>query len=160
MITQDAQVSGARALQEFERISKYLQIGDARTWNAERINSLDAASLKALYDGLNQSTALEQSSQLFLELTDTFCRIRDQRYANRSRKWLYTRAFKTKAARVYELWSAFVKENGSQDLKKNFTDKDPKSFSGIPYQQLLALPEGSTKLAEATAYVAQLTTTT
>jgi hypothetical protein len=151
----DAQVTGARALQDLYRLSQYLDSAEPRSWSAEKIGSLDASSLNSLLTALDQSASIELSSQLMLEFTDTFCRVRDQRYANRSRKWLYTRAGQTKALRAYELWSAFLKENQTQDLQTNFLNQDPKSLAGVDFKTLLTLPPNSTKLAVATAHLAE-----
>jgi hypothetical protein len=148
---QTAQVTGARALQALHTIRQYVQSHDTKYWTAEEMGSLDASSLGSLLDDIDHRAAQELSSQLMLELSDLFCLIRDRAYANRSRRWLYTKAYKTKILSAYELWAAFVKENRSQDLKKNFLDVDPLALVNIDFATALTLPENSTKLTEALA---------
>jgi len=145
MIT-TAKVTGARALQSLYVIQQYLASKAAKHWTAEELGSLDGSSLTPLLNDIDHRTAQEQSSQMLLELSDLFCLIRDQSYANRSRRWLYTKASKTKVLAAYELWRAFVYENRTQDLKANFLAVDPLSLSAIDFVTALTLPENSTKL--------------
>jgi hypothetical protein len=141
---QAGQVTGARALQEIKRNSDYLSGKAPRIWSAEFLATLLADQL--LLMNVDTSTALEESTQMLLELDDLFTIKRDQKYANRSRRWLYTRGYRSKQLRGYEMWRAFAMENPTGDLVNTFLNVAAPSLMG-DYKELLDLPANSTKLA-------------
>lgn len=150
-----AEVSGARALKELAQIQTFLQSKGVLPASAEEIGSLDGSSLLDLLQQLDARTAAERTSQMHLEHTEIFCMVRDRAYANRSRRWLWTRGYQTRVKRCYEIWAAFHRENIDQDLSPDrqaafralFVDGDPEALVGQPFASLLNLPtgEGETK---------------
>lgn len=147
------QVTGARALQSIKQNSDYLLGKVPRIWSEEFLSELNTT----LLNQMDVSAAIEATSQMQLELDDLYALLRDLSYARRSRRWLYTRAYQGKQLRNYELWSAFVKENRTSDLQGNFLDVDPASLNGA-YNDLLELPENSTKLEEVQKTLTKTTT--
>ena len=145
-----AQASGARSVQDDARVAGYLasNVSYQRTWTAEQMSKLSADQWQALLTTLDHTAALEQSSQMLLELTDLFCLLRGATSAGRSRRWLYTRGMQSRGLRNYEAWSAFVKENPTSNLKGNILDVDPKTLANTSYQLLLDLNPGQTKLQQ------------
>jgi hypothetical protein len=142
-----AEVSGARALQDIAQVSSYLRGNTPRIWSAEFLAGLK--DNQTLFNSIDARTAVEATSEMLLELDALFCLRRDLRYGRRSRRWLYTRAMRTRKLRDYEQWVAFAKENGGSDLRGKFLEQDPKTFAGKTYNELLDLPDGSTKLQAA-----------
>ena len=143
MILTAAQAVGARSLQDNARVTNYLASKPnwVRTWLLEHLADLD---LNALANNVDVYAAVEQSSQMQLELTDLFCLDRDSTYANHSRRWLYTRGYGSRMKRNYEAWVAHLRENPTHD-NVGMLKTSPQALSSVPVEQLLDLKPGQSK---------------
>ena len=143
MILTTAQATGARALQDGTRVSKYLANDPdyPRTWTREQ---LAKAKPQQLQQQADVAAAVEKTSQMLLELTDIFCMNRDFQYQSRSRRWLYTRGYASRLRSNYERWVAFIHENPTHD-NAGLVNADPKSLENLSMNDLLDLVPGQSK---------------
>ena len=147
MILYTANASGARSLQDNARVTNYLASKPnwPRTWLLEQVTDPEQ-----MLTDVDLAAAVEQSSQMQLELTDIFCFNRDGRYSQRSRRWLYTRGYGTRMKRNYEMWVAHLRENPTHD-NAGMLKMLPQELSNQSMTQLLDLIPGQSKVNRALA---------
>lgn len=134
------QITAVRVFQNLKTIMGYASGVFQRGWFEEQFSTLAAPELPTLVNAIDKQAAVDQTASLRQEHDDIYGITRDNFYANRSRKWLYTRAYVGKVNGNYEVWASFVRMNMALELSQ-FNTATADSLSEQPFTELLAIPD-------------------
>jgi hypothetical protein len=126
----------ARIFVLLAQLKKVIASKGKRIWTLEFFNRRQAEELDHLLERQDRAAAVKQTVSLIHENSDTFALRRDLLYGNRSRRWLYAKAFQTRLDANYEAWLAVAKINQEQDLKHYLTT-DPGQLQREKFEQLV-----------------------
>lgn len=133
------QITAVRVFQSLNTILQYASGLFQRGWFEEQFSTLEAPELPVLVNAIDKQAAVDQTASLRQEHDDIYGITRDNFYAGRSRKWLYTRAYASKVNGNYEIWKSFVQMNMDLELDQ-FNTSSANALSEKPFSTLLAIP--------------------
>lgn len=131
------QISGVRALQKLKRLKLFIAAKLPRQWFGEHLSDNASLELEKVQNAMDVSAAKLLDSSIRHEHSEMFALQRDQQYARRSRRWLYTRALQTRWDNTYEEWAGFVRKNLDIPKLAKIEKEDPDQLATEPYKTLL-----------------------
>lgn len=137
-------ITAVRALRQIQLDKSYMAGKSPRSWTAEQLDRRDGASLEALNQAVDVRNAEDKAWFLRWENLELFALRRDRRYASRSRRWIYTRAYQNKLLFQQEIWQQFVRWHSELENTDGYLSElvaaNPLSLMEKSFEELLKLP--------------------
>jgi hypothetical protein len=106
-----AQTVGTRALQNMAIETSVTSSVMERSFVSEMADEIDGKKLYKLVGELDKRAAKHKDTTWRMEHTDSFCLLRDLRYANRSGRWLRAKAIGQAFQNACDAWRIFATTN-------------------------------------------------